>query len=265
MVRNAGGRTRHGKDRVISAVKRRTEVCFRPPQSLPIDAVNIRIARDGVEIGECDRADLEQLAREGQVLRTDHYWHEGMEDWQLLSDLLDPGAWTSAMQRAWFSVARDGVEIRECRGDEIDQLVQTGEVLRTDHYWREGMKEWGLVGDLIDSEPWEPRPVVSLSNPVASDAVEPVAPPPTFRRPTALTIAIACGVAAAVVIALYLIVAFSDRRPEVPTPTAPRKSDAERTDTDLRIKATDQLVAKVKELPAHRLSSFIYFLLWGLG
>ena len=48
----------------------------------------IFIARDGAEVGECDRDDLAQLAREGQVLPTDHYWHEGMEDWRLLSDLL---------------------------------------------------------------------------------------------------------------------------------------------------------------------------------
>ena len=50
--------------------------------------MNVRIARDGVEIGECDWEDLEQLVNEGQVLTTDHYWYEGMPDWRLLADLV---------------------------------------------------------------------------------------------------------------------------------------------------------------------------------
>jgi hypothetical protein len=49
--------------------------------------VNVRIARDGVEIGECDWKDREQLVNEEQVLPTDHYWYEGMEDWRLLNGL----------------------------------------------------------------------------------------------------------------------------------------------------------------------------------
>ncbi len=46
------------------------------------------LARDGEELGECERQDLAQLVREAQVQTTDHYWHEGMTEWRLVSDLL---------------------------------------------------------------------------------------------------------------------------------------------------------------------------------
>ena len=46
------------------------------------------LARDGEELGECERHDLAQLVRENQVQTTDHYWHEGMTEWRLVSDLL---------------------------------------------------------------------------------------------------------------------------------------------------------------------------------
>ncbi len=46
------------------------------------------LARDGEELGECERRDLAQLVRENQVRTTDHYWHEGMTEWRLVGDLL---------------------------------------------------------------------------------------------------------------------------------------------------------------------------------
>lgn len=55
--------------------------------------MNIYIAREGVEIGECEESDLDQLARGGQVLPGDYYWREGMESWRLLSDLLPAETW----------------------------------------------------------------------------------------------------------------------------------------------------------------------------
>ncbi len=50
--------------------------------------VILYLARDGEELGECERHDLAQLVRENQVRSTDHYWHEGMTEWRLVSDLL---------------------------------------------------------------------------------------------------------------------------------------------------------------------------------
>lgn len=46
------------------------------------------LARDGEELGECERQDLAQLVREDQVRATDHYWHEGMTEWRVVSDFL---------------------------------------------------------------------------------------------------------------------------------------------------------------------------------
>lgn len=55
--------------------------------------MNVHIARDGAELGECDRTELDRLARVGEIQPTDHYWHEGMADWLLLGDLLGADAW----------------------------------------------------------------------------------------------------------------------------------------------------------------------------
>lgn len=57
--------------------------------------MTIFIARDGEVIGEYPRAALEELARNGALESTDHYWQEGMEDWLPLPDLLGPNAWQS--------------------------------------------------------------------------------------------------------------------------------------------------------------------------
>jgi hypothetical protein len=50
--------------------------------------VTVFIARDGVEIGECPREEVASLLRKGEILETDHYWHEGMEAWGRIDDLL---------------------------------------------------------------------------------------------------------------------------------------------------------------------------------
>jgi hypothetical protein len=52
--------------------------------------LTVYIARDGVEIGECRPGDVEQLMREGELLPSDHYWHEGMENWLTLEEFSPP-------------------------------------------------------------------------------------------------------------------------------------------------------------------------------
>jgi hypothetical protein len=51
--------------------------------------VTVYIARDGAEIGECRRGDVAELVREGELLPSDHYWYEGMENWLRLEELLE--------------------------------------------------------------------------------------------------------------------------------------------------------------------------------
>lgn len=50
--------------------------------------VNVFIARDGVEIGEFACEDIANLVRSGEILPSDDYWHEGMEAWGIIDDLL---------------------------------------------------------------------------------------------------------------------------------------------------------------------------------
>ena len=50
--------------------------------------LTVYIARNGAEIGECRRGDVAALVAEGELLKTDHYWHAGMENWQQLEQLL---------------------------------------------------------------------------------------------------------------------------------------------------------------------------------
>ncbi len=52
--------------------------------------MNVYIARDGVELGEFPRTQLESRLRAGELQPTDYYWVEGMETWLLLGDGLPP-------------------------------------------------------------------------------------------------------------------------------------------------------------------------------
>jgi uncharacterized protein DUF4339 len=56
--------------------------------------VNVFIGRDGVELGEYPRAELDARARRGELEEGDYYWHEGMDAWRPLNELLGPEAWT---------------------------------------------------------------------------------------------------------------------------------------------------------------------------
>ena len=55
--------------------------------------MQIYLARDGAEIGEYPREQIDNLARAGTLQPNDYYWHEGMPDWLLLSELLGPDGW----------------------------------------------------------------------------------------------------------------------------------------------------------------------------
>lgn len=55
--------------------------------------VIVFIAREGKEIGEFPRSQLEELARAGRLRPSDYYWYEGMETWLLLVDFLGEDAW----------------------------------------------------------------------------------------------------------------------------------------------------------------------------
>jgi hypothetical protein len=50
----------------------------------------ISIARGDQEIGEWPEEQVRAFYRDGQLLGTDYYWHEGMMAWQPLRDLMKP-------------------------------------------------------------------------------------------------------------------------------------------------------------------------------
>jgi hypothetical protein len=146
-------------------------------------------------------------------------------------------------------IARDGVEIGECDWDDLEQLLNEGQVLTTDHFWYEGMEDWRLLNDLLAFEESETKPAETLPDYIGWDAGEPATTPSAFRLPSIRAVAIGCAVAAAIAIVLYLIGVFSDRRPDMPIPSGARTADLARTDTALRAKATTELIARLDKLP----------------
>jgi hypothetical protein len=149
-----------------------TEIAFPPSSKYQSIAVNIKIARDEVEIGECEREEIAQLAREGQVLPTDHYWHEGMEGWRLVSELLES----------------------------------------------------------------EALPAAALPKPIFWN----------WRRVAAAIVGVA---AIATGLGLGLLIFSRASRPEIPRLGVEATTVLERTDTALRTKATNELIAKLDKLP----------------
>jgi len=55
--------------------------------------VKVFIARGTEDIGSFPREELPQLARTGTIRRTDTYWHDGMDTWEPVSDLLGRSVW----------------------------------------------------------------------------------------------------------------------------------------------------------------------------
>lgn len=48
-----------------------------------------------------------------------------------------------------ITISRDGTEIGKFLESDLMMLIEQKKVLPTDHYWKEGMAEWGLVSQFI--------------------------------------------------------------------------------------------------------------------
>ena len=55
--------------------------------------MDVWIARGGLEVGNFRREDLETLARSGHLKPSDHYWHDGMQEWEPLERLIGRDPW----------------------------------------------------------------------------------------------------------------------------------------------------------------------------
>jgi endonuclease/exonuclease/phosphatase family metal-dependent hydrolase len=53
-------------------------------------------------------------------------------------------------------IARDGQEVAQHPEEAVPLLLKSGELLPSDHYWHEGMAEWGVVGERWSAEPEPP-------------------------------------------------------------------------------------------------------------
>jgi hypothetical protein len=51
--------------------------------------MKIKISRDGIEIGEEELQDIEKKLKAGVIKTTDHYWHDGMIQWEPVTKLLE--------------------------------------------------------------------------------------------------------------------------------------------------------------------------------
>jgi len=61
------------------------------------ELLQIKVSRDGNEIGTYQVDEALQLLASGELKSTDHYWYEGMTSWALLSQLQ---AWDSGRKKA---------------------------------------------------------------------------------------------------------------------------------------------------------------------
>jgi hypothetical protein len=87
--------------------------------------VNFFIAREGEEIGDWPRAELNRLARAGELRPTDYYWTEGMENWRQLSDLLPEELWDAPAESA-APAARPSIKPTQKPqvADDVDQAQE---------------------------------------------------------------------------------------------------------------------------------------------
>jgi hypothetical protein len=175
------------------------------------DDVTVYIARGGAEIGECRRGDVEQLMREGELLPTDHYWHDGMEDWAALEQFAAPEKKTQPAR---------ALQIETTQRIEITQ------------------KEAPTGNATGAPAPQAPRSCKALTF------------PPEARKHLLLAGIIVGGFVFAVLIAVIVIRLGHDPAPvraaaaSAPTPIVDRERDRE-----LRDRAAGQLRTKLEALP----------------
>jgi hypothetical protein len=52
-------------------------------------STKIKFSRNGIEIGEYKFWEIEVMVKTFEILPTDHYWHEGMTQWEPVTKLLE--------------------------------------------------------------------------------------------------------------------------------------------------------------------------------
>ena len=62
-------------------------------------------------------------------------------------------------------IARDGVEIGAYPQADLPNLARLGHLQPTDHYWYDGLEDWGLLGELLGEDAW--RPPAEIAPPIS--------------------------------------------------------------------------------------------------
>ena len=91
------------------------------------EMLQVRVSREGRELGVYSAAEAIRMLKEGALLPTDFYWHEGMTDWAPLAQLQASEARRLLAERALqqkLEEERKAAELAKKRRDEAEQLRQ---------------------------------------------------------------------------------------------------------------------------------------------
>jgi flagellar biosynthesis GTPase FlhF len=91
------------------------------------EILQVRVSREGRELGVYSAAEAIRMLKEGALLPTDFYWHEGMTDWSPLAQLQASEARRLLAERALqqkLEEERKAAELAKKRRDEAEQLRQ---------------------------------------------------------------------------------------------------------------------------------------------
>ena len=91
------------------------------------ETVQVRVSREGRELGVYSATEAIRMLKEGALLPTDFYWYEGMTDWAPLAQLQASEARRLLAERALLQrqeEARKAVELAKKREEEAERLRQ---------------------------------------------------------------------------------------------------------------------------------------------
>lgn len=91
------------------------------------EIVQVRVSREGKELGVYSAAEAIRMLKEGALLPTDFYWHEGMTDWAPLAQLQASEARRILVERALLQKQEDerkAAELAKKRAEDAERLRQ---------------------------------------------------------------------------------------------------------------------------------------------
>ena len=91
------------------------------------EPLQVRVSREGKELGSYPAPEVLSLLKEGAFLPTDCYWHEGMTDWAPLAQLQASEARRLLAERALLQKQeeeRKAAELAKKRAEEAERLRQ---------------------------------------------------------------------------------------------------------------------------------------------